>query len=154
MKITPEMVHKWQAEALDAWLSQHATEAKVKQMVTRVLDQRLDEIIRLALGFSRDAWSGKWEVDHCNGRAGESAAGKALQTHAKEAVDAWLKDAMSKVTSFTEAEKKMIRKEYTNHVLWRAKEHAQNMARQASQKLVDEILKETPEPEAEKKEIV
>ena len=46
---------------------------KIKKRVTDLLEKNLEQGIITLLGF--DYRWGKWEVDHCNGRSGESSVG-------------------------------------------------------------------------------
>lgn len=69
------------------WKATH-TEEHVKKSVTDLLDKEKKTIVLKLLGFN-DSW-GKWEIDHCNGRNGNSAAGDFLHTVQKEAIQAWM----------------------------------------------------------------
>lgn len=75
-------------EEMKRQLEANWTDEKIKERVTRELERSYGEIVAISLGFSRDSWGGrKWEVDHCNGRAGQSDIGERIATAARKAVD-------------------------------------------------------------------
>ena len=75
-------------EAYSEWLDKNSPE-KIKKDCLKVLNESSEEILRKLLGFNKDSW-GKWSLDHCNGRHGNSAAGDYIRKHQAAAVDAWL----------------------------------------------------------------
>jgi hypothetical protein len=82
-------------KATASWLKSRFTDPdSLTKHVHATLDKERDVIIAKLLGFEHDKWSSRkpidWEVDHCNGRAGESSAGQFLNEKGKEAVKAWL----------------------------------------------------------------
>lgn len=77
------------AEAVrDEWLEK----IDVKARITQLLDARMEEVVAKLLGFN-SRWRGEWEVDSCNGRMGESAAGDYLREKCGVAVKEWLDKA-------------------------------------------------------------
>lgn len=77
------------AQAVADWKVAHTPDA-IKKRVTKLLDESREEIIYKLLGFNKDSWDGKWSLDHCNGRSGESAAGDYLRQVQAEAIREWL----------------------------------------------------------------
>lgn len=78
-------------KAVTDWKSKNTPEDVTKK-VTKLLNQNSEEIIYKLLGFNKDRWSGgTWELDHCNGRSGESAAGDYLRKVKQDAVEEWLR---------------------------------------------------------------
>ena len=75
------------AEGMQEWLTKNPT-AVIKETVKKHLDSKVEDTIFRLLGF-KTSW-GHFEVDHCNGRAGESAAGDYLREAQKEAINEWL----------------------------------------------------------------
>lgn len=75
-------------QGVEKWLKDNSPE-KVQKDVMETLDEAKDTIIPKLLGMDNN-WGGNWEVDHCNGRAGESAIGDRLKTLRRDAVTAWL----------------------------------------------------------------
>jgi len=78
--------------------------------ITKLLDGRVQEIIGKLLGF--DAHWGVWEVDHCNGRSGNSAAGDWLRDAANGAVSEWLTDQAGKLPTLPKAAITSLRGDY------------------------------------------
>ncbi len=76
-------------QAVAEWKLKNTNEA-LKQRVIKLLDKNSEEITLKLLGFNKDAWDGKWALDHCNGRSGESAAGDFLRKTQAEAITQWL----------------------------------------------------------------
>lgn len=76
------------ASAVGKW-KQENTEERIKATVTNLLNKESEEIMLKLLGF--DNRYGKWELDRCNGRAGESAAGDYLRKNQQEAIQEFLK---------------------------------------------------------------
>lgn len=76
------------AAAVAEWKAEN-TEESIKATVTNLLEQSRKDIVLKLLGF-RESW-GKWEVDHCNGRGGQSAAGDFLTKVQQGAIEEWLK---------------------------------------------------------------
>lgn len=60
----------------------------VEEYVEKMLEKRVQEIVCKLLGF--EPRHGAWEVDHCNGRHGESAAGDWLREKAGKKINEWL----------------------------------------------------------------
>jgi len=72
------------------WLAQNTPET-IQKNCLNILNKSKDDILRALLGFEKDSWGRQeWKVDHCNGRAGESAAGDYLRRHQQAAIDQWL----------------------------------------------------------------
>ena len=75
------------SQAVADWKAKNTPE-DLKARVTKRLNANTDEIIFKLLGFN-NGWN-KWELDHCNGRSGESAAGDYLRKVQSEAIREWL----------------------------------------------------------------
>lgn len=86
---TKQMLADAQAKADAAaqkWLKEK--QGNIEQDVHNLLDQRLETLVAKLLGFN-NRW-GDWEIDSCNGRSGESAAGDWLRARAGNAAREWL----------------------------------------------------------------
>ena len=79
------------SEAVVEWEEKN-TPKKITTTIHKMLDTNRDTIVKKLLGFDSDRWSGKdvWTLDHCNGRAGESAAGDYIRRTAQAAIQEWL----------------------------------------------------------------
>lgn len=75
------------AQAVAAWKLNN-TATVVKDKITRLLDANSKEITMKLLGFDQH-WN-EWELDHCNGRSGNSAAGDFIRSTQAEAIKEWL----------------------------------------------------------------
>jgi len=97
VEVTPEAIKpldevlQIMATAVAEWKIEN-TEAKIKEKVKKLLDQNSEEITMKLLGFNKSSWSDKWELDHCNGRAGESSAGDYLRRVQSAAIKEWMED--------------------------------------------------------------
>lgn len=80
------------------WLSRRKS---IADEITKMLDGRVQEIVGKLLGF--DAHWGEWEVDHCNGRSGNSAAGDWLRDAVQGAVSGWLTEQAGKLPALPKA---------------------------------------------------
>jgi hypothetical protein len=70
------------------WRGQNTPES-LQASVIRQLDQAREEIVMKLLGFNT-RYDQKWELDHCNGRSGESEAGTYLRNVQAAAIKKWL----------------------------------------------------------------
>ena len=75
------------AQAVTEWQAANTAE-KLNSKIKAKLDKSSEDITLKLLGF-KESW-GKWELDHCNGRNGNSAAGEYLKDIQKEAIKEWL----------------------------------------------------------------
>lgn len=78
--------------AFENWFKENSPEQTQKR-VYRELDNHKKEILLKLLGFNT-SWGSQWELDHCNGRAGNSTAGDYL----RQVMDQSIKDFLSEVT--------------------------------------------------------
>ena len=76
-------------QTIDAWKKENTPEV-LKKKTKKLLDNNSEEIVYKLLGFDKDSWNGKWKLDHCNGRSGNSAAGDYIRKCQKETIDKWL----------------------------------------------------------------
>lgn len=125
--------------ALEEW-KQKQTPEVIKQQVFQKLDRGTEDILLKLLGFNRrngDAW----EIDHCNGRQGNTAAGDYLRTCHEQAIKAWFEQVQKPV--MTPALKKSLeaayKKEYGYRILRSLEDAAQERARNDAEELVDTL---------------
>ncbi len=93
------------AQAVAAWKLNN-TATVVKDKITHLLDANSKEITMKLLGFD-NRWNA-WELDHCNGRSGNSAAGDFLRSTQAEAIKEWLAQ-VSMPTLDTKTKNKLIK---------------------------------------------
>ena len=78
------------AAAVAEWKVDNTPE-KIKERVQKHLTKSGEEITLKLLGFNKDTWrESAWELDHCNGRSGNSAAGDYLRKQQQVAIQEWL----------------------------------------------------------------
>lgn len=125
----PVSITELYAEAEKAALKWAAEKrSSIERDVTSILDKRAEEVVFKLLGFD-NRW-GRMEVDHCNGRAGESAAGDFIRAKAGAAVHAWLEAQVGKLPKLPKSAVKSLRDFYLevyrntlNDELYRAAQH-------------------------------
>jgi hypothetical protein len=94
------------AQAVEEWRAQNSEEA-INKSVKALLDKNSKEITFKLLGFKAD-WNG-WELDHCNGRSGESSAGDFIRKAQSEAIKEWLTNV--ELPAISDAFKKKLQAE-------------------------------------------
>ena len=104
------------AVAVEEWKLAN-TEEMIKSNVTNRLNKASDEITMRLLGFN-NGWDGKWVLDHCNGRSGESAAGDFIRKAQSEAIKGWLSSiCMPKLSPVLKAKlEKEMQYEYNEYI--------------------------------------
>lgn len=74
-------------------LAANWSEEQIKIRIRQVIEQKFEKIVSVHLGF--DSKYGDWEIDHCNGRAGNSDIGKKIASLATNAVDTTIAKMMN-----------------------------------------------------------
>lgn len=127
-------------DAFSVWIKKQ-TPQYIRETVRRELDKHHAEILRKLLGFDKN-WN-KWELDHCNGRKGESTAGDYLRRHQLNAVMEWLEQVeLPKVTAEMERNLKKEFRQDVNRALSRKLEVlADEFAEKEAEKLIKKYTK-------------
>ena len=136
-------------KSIDKW-KEHNSEEVLTQRVHKLLDDNAETIVLKLLGFD-NRWN-NWELDHCNGRKGESAAGDYLRQVQHDAIQDWLKkvklpELNKTLSSVMKKELEADYKQYLNQFLYEyAREEADKTAKELIQSLfsqskVDGMLK-------------
>jgi hypothetical protein len=85
-----QIVHAVVTKTIDEWKEKNPP-AKIEKDTLKLLNKNAEEILLKLLGFNKDSWGrGNFQLDHCNGRSGESAAGDYIRRHQQEAINKWL----------------------------------------------------------------
>lgn len=123
------------AQAVTKWQEKNTPET-IRNYVHRMLDKASNEIVMKLLGFN-DSW-GKWELDHCNGRSGNSPAGEFITKVQQSAVQDWLATVtMPKLTKEVRARlEKQAQSEYEQHMRNAIREKARQLAEADAKTLV------------------
>jgi hypothetical protein len=66
-------------------------EETIRTAIHKRLDKESDQITMKLLGFNV-SYGRDWELDHCNGRSGNSAAGDFIRKAQQVAIEQWLRD--------------------------------------------------------------
>lgn len=122
--------------AAEKWLKEN--EYQIECKVYQMLDQKLQEIVAKIMGF--DNCSGKWEVDHCNGRRGESIAGDWIKIHAKEAIERWLEEQIGSLPNLPATAIKDLKKNYLEYLKDWINKALMIEARERAEKMIGQVL--------------
>ena len=101
------------------------------------LDQHRDEVLRKLMGFST-SHNGRWEIDHCNGRNGESAISTFLKESQEAAIKEWL--SQIKLPEMTPKFKARIEKNLRDTYEREIQSKTYSMAVARAQKDLDSLL--------------
>jgi len=85
--------------AVEAWRAKNTNET-ITARINKLLDDHSNTITMKLMGFN-SSWGQDWSLDHCNGRAGESAAGDFIKQTQNAAIKAWLTEAMQNMPPMT-----------------------------------------------------
>lgn len=126
-------------KSIDQWKEKNSEEVLI-QRVHKLLDANAETIVLKLLGFD-NRWN-KWEIDHCNGRSGESAAGTYLRQVQQEAIQDWLKSVklpeLNK--SLSSAMKKKLEADYKHYLNQFLYEYAREEADKTAKEIVESLF--------------
>jgi hypothetical protein len=100
-------VVKSAGKAAEEWVK---SKEDIAGEIKSLLDSKLEEVTMKLLGFNNRY--GEWEIDHCNGRFGDSAAGDWLRDKAGDAVNAWLTKQAGNLPELPKTAIKSLRENY------------------------------------------
>lgn len=129
--------------ALNEWHALHTPEEIKRDLFAR-MDKAQQQILLKLLGFN-NSW-GNWELDHCNGRSGDSAAGDYLRKQQAENIKAWLDQV-----TLPKIPKKVIDSlvaEYQSNFDREITRHLEVMAKQAATEYLDKVKAQLTETSA------
>lgn len=125
-------------DAIKLWKNKNTKESITKETLA-LLDRDKKTIILKLLGFN-NSW-GEWELDHCNGRAGNSDIGDKLKDLNSSLIDKWIEEI-----EFPELEdtyKSKILKDITKNISHKFEdklyELITNKVNRAAQEVVDNL---------------
>ena len=122
-------------QAIMGWLKRQ--ESDIEKNVTKMLDARLEELVAKMMGF--DYRYGRWELDHCNGRDGESAAGDWLRNRAKKAIEDWLEKQAGDLPALPSAAAKSLGSEYQRILLSQVHHHLETAVAETAREIAGKI---------------
>lgn len=125
--------------AVDRWRSEN-TEKAIQEKVTTLLDKKAEEMTLKLLGFNL-SW-GEWNLDHCNGRSGNSAVGDYMRTAQSVAIKEFF-DSFDIKATITQAMKnrlvKVIQKEFEYKLETAVRAAVEQHTKQYVDKIVHDI---------------
>lgn len=121
----------------------HLTPEYIERRVHEIISKNTNDVILKLLGFdSRWHSDGKYEVDHCNGRQGNSFIGDYIRQQANEKLKAWIdKTNISEVVLPKSAIQDM-EKEFVAIYTRKLRETLANRAITLAQETAEEYLKD------------
>jgi len=130
------------AVAMHDWADQQQ-ENLVNDIHKRLNEQR-DAVLMKLMGFIKPSWGGTWEIDHCNGRNGQSVVGDFYKDLQHEAIKEWLKEIPLPTMSpaFKEAIAKDLQSTYEREV----RSNVFKMARQYADESLNDVITEVLTP--------
>lgn len=151
-KVSPDQTQKIQtmvAKAVSEWYNENDTYEKVKAQVFRILNKDKRVIMAKVLGFNTSRWGDEpWEVDHCNGRSGESVAGQAIAAAVAQSTRDWIEKIKKANGNFkiNTAMQRALKKDFQERFKREADEQirrlASNRAEETIRALVDQTMKD------------
>lgn len=126
-------------ESVNEWLQDQSPE-QIRKKVFDALNEARDTIAPKLLGFTKDSWGRGWQIDHCNGRAGESVLGDYLKKHQTEGIKVFLDQLnFAEVKPLTKTEIESIRKEYRYHLLRYVSDSIREKAHADAERLASQV---------------
>ena len=129
-------------KSIDKWKEKNSKEV-LTQRVHKLLDDNAETIVLKLLGFD-NRWN-KWELDHCNGRKGESAAGDFLRQVQQDAIQDWLKNVnLPKLNkTLSSAMKKTLEADYKNYLRQYLYEYAREETDKTAKELIQSLFSQS-----------
>jgi hypothetical protein len=130
-------------EAIGNWYKENPKD-KIQKQIKEELNKSKRDIFLTLMGFSTDSWGKiKYEVDHCNGRSGESAIGDYLRKTQKPIVDEWLASLDIKDISLNKQELASLKSELKHEVLKSLKRKVSQYAEELAEAEFQKFKKES-----------
>ena len=139
-----ESASKRADQAAQEWLK--GQEKDIANTVHSMLDKRLEKIVSQHMGFD-SSWS-VWEVDHCNGRSGESAAGDWLRERSGEAAKQWLTKQAGNLPDLPKQAIASLRAQYLRSLESAIREQLRKRAVSDAEQAVEKIIADLDAPVA------
>lgn len=114
--------------------------ASLQSDIENAIDKGLQVIIAKYLGFD-NRW-GKWELDHCNGRSGNTAAGDFVKTEIRKVCPDYLKKQVGALPDLPKETIAELKKYYIRQLEAEAKRALNDMAAQEGRKLAKQLIED------------
>ena len=126
-------------EAIHEWLEKQNPEA-IRKKVFDTLEAAKDEVAPKLMGFNKGSFGRGWEIDHCNGRAGESTIGDYLRKHQQEGIQQFIEQLnLTALRPFTKAEIEAMRRDYRQQVIHKVRQAVRDQAESDALCLVNSL---------------
>lgn len=116
--------------------------ANLEDEVREIVKYQREGLVAHILGFAKRTWGGKsgaWEIDHCNGRSGNSFIGEQLKPVMEPVCQRLVEEAM-KDWEPDEGLLQAVRDEYSKRFKTYVMEYAYDKARDDARDFVDDLL--------------
>jgi hypothetical protein len=128
----------------EKWHEDNLKDPKVlAAKVHQHLDGQVETILGQLLGF--DMRNGRWEIDHCNGRSGESVAGNFIKEVVSKATASWLLDQIVPLPKLTKSQVNAMQREFQNKYQDKVRsqlyELCEKKARQDAEHIFERLIK-------------
>ena len=125
--------------AIHEWLEKQNPEA-IRKKVFDILEAAKDEVAPKLMGFNKGQFGRGWEIDHCNGRAGESIIGDYMRKHQAEGIQQFIDQLnLTNLRPFTKAEIEGLRREYRATVINKTREAVRARAERDANHLINQL---------------
>jgi len=126
--------------AADKWLAQESIESRVQSM----LHSRLEAISAQLLGFNPPRWSGdkNWEIDDCNGRTANTAAGDYIRQKVEASVKKFLDDLAGNLPPLPKSARRSLVKHYHERLEREIREELRRLAVEQAKEIARRIFDE------------
>lgn len=125
--------------AIHEWLEKQNPEA-IRKKVFDTLEAAKDEVAPKLMGFNKGSFGRGWEIDHCNGRAGESAMGDYMRKHQAEGIQQFIDQLkLTSLRPFTQADIQGLRSEYRAVVISKTREAVRARAERDANHLINQL---------------
>lgn len=138
-----------------AWCETEGTESAIVTRIRSRLDRNVEATVAQLLGFRNRGWAGRdeWEVDNCNGRAGNSIVGDYIRKKVGVAVEAWVDSFAGALPTLPRETIAALRKEYVdayrNALRRRLGELASERAEEKAREMIAALDEEATPSESE-----
>ena len=126
-------------EAIHEWLEKQNPQA-IRKKVFDTLEAAKDEVAPKLMGFNKGSFGRGWEIDHCNGRAGESTIGDYMRKHQQEGIQQFIEQLnLPSLHPFTKGEIEEMRRDYRQRVINKTREAVREKAESDAIRLVNSL---------------
>ena len=127
------------SKATDEWRKEN-TDEKIREKVFTKLDAKREEVVAKMMGFD-NKW-GRWELDHCNGRAGQSFIGNLMTEYTETNLRSWFNESVKEIDLSKELTKILIneaRKQYKEYFKYALQNAVRDQAIKDANRIIEEI---------------